>query len=413
MATVSRSMCLIAAALGAGLAVPAHADNGIRLGGSDGRLHPFLELDGRYDSNVAYSEQGKQIADIVRHVRPGLQLTIPGELTSVEFSGALDWVQYSGIEKRTTDLSRLYADAQLKLTANRGGAIGLELTDAFRRNNTTTGLSLGSAAIANWNDLTLAVPMRPGSGALLVTAGGEWILETFDPYLKGVYCDPAVFAACDPSVLSKLGYNELHANGEISWSFLPRTAAVLGLTFFDRIPSDRAYSIDFSGIKADAGITGLVTPHISTTLRGGYADTFKPAGATFGTWLATVEGEWLPTETAGVRIGYRHDLGTDPGRTLSAYTSHRLYADARILLAGRFTLRAFGQWDRQEYRSTSGADAQLFRAEPSAEAEVTRWLRLALGYTFTKRESTLPGLPDLPGFNYTKNETFLRATARY
>jgi hypothetical protein len=59
---------LIASAASAAAASPG---NGIRLGGSEGRLHPFLDVELRYDSNVSYTPANEAVADLILHARPG------------------------------------------------------------------------------------------------------------------------------------------------------------------------------------------------------------------------------------------------------------------------------------------------------------------------------------------------------
>src|SRR5512137_3152465 len=104
-------------------AVPAQASlgNGIRVGGNDGRLHPFLDMELRYDSNTAffYTPALANGGDLILHVRPGLSLNVPGETVVLDFKGALDWAQYFGVNDASTkDLSNLYANADLSLGFN-------------------------------------------------------------------------------------------------------------------------------------------------------------------------------------------------------------------------------------------------------------------------------------------------------
>lgn len=402
----------LAAVLAVGLASPAAASagNGIRLGGSEGRLHPFLELESRSDSNVLYWAPGQSVSDVILHVRPGLTLAIPGDLTAVDLRAALDWAQYLGLEGKTSDLSRLYGDASIGVGVNRRGQLGLELGDSFVRNSNTSVLSLGSAVIANDNTFRAAVPWRPGGGALILTLGGEWQLETYEPYLKGSLCDPTN-GLCDSVALSKLGWNELRGTGELKWKFLPRTAVVLDGGYFSRLPNDKALSVAISGYRTTAGFAGLVTTRLAGTLKAGYGQTF--GDLTLRTWLANAEVEWLVSETAGVRVGYAHDFGTDPGRVFTLFQTNRGYAGGHVLVGGRFTGRLDASLERRAYESVA-AHATLFRVEPSIEAEITRAFRAVLGYAYTDRTSTAPvGTPGLPGFDFSKNEVWLRGVVSY
>lgn len=401
----------LAVIAGLSLATPAAAGpgNGIRLGGSAGRLHPTLELEARYDSNVFYADPDRSVGDLVLHVRPGFTLRVPGDSTALELRAALDWAEYLGVEGDTGELSKLFGEASLGVGLNRRGAVGLELTDDFRRSTSTEALALGSAVIANSNALAVAIPFRPGGGALVFTVGGDWLLETFEPYLDGTLCDPAVGgAACDSELLADLGYNQLGGRAELRWKFLPRTAAVLEGRYFARLPNEPDLAAENSGFRVATGLAGLLTARIAGTLKGGYTRTF--GDLTLASWFANAELEYLASETTSARLGYLHDVGLDP--VAGTFASHRVYGDAKVLLASRFTARLAGQLEDRSYEADEvdvGFGTTLVRVEPSIGAEITRWLTATVAYAYTDRTSDLPaGAPQLPAFDYSKHEAWLR-----
>jgi hypothetical protein len=395
------------AVLALALAGPAagSAGNGVRLGGSEGRLHPFLEVEDRYDSNVYYTDQKQPVGDMVLHIRPGFDLAVPGDLAAAELGGSIDWAQYMGLDARETrsQLSKMYGQASLGLGLNRRGMLGLELDDEFRRAPGSTAFVLSNAVISNYNALRVRAPYRPGGGALVFTASGSWALETFESYFAEPIC-----ALCSGSVKA-LAYNEFRAGGDVKWRFLPRTAATFQGGWFSRVPNDSAVS-SVSGLDGSAGFTGLVTPHVSSTLRAGYTSTLGVTAGNVSTWLATVEGEWMATDSASVKLGWTHGLGIDPGPVL--FTAHRVYGAGRILLAGRYAARAEASFETRAY-SPGSASASLVRIEPGLEAGITRWMSASLGYAFSRRTSSSFAVAGLPGFDFTKSETWLRLAVRY
>ena len=398
----------VAFALALAFATPAagSAGNGIRLGGSEGRLHPFLEVEDRYDSNVYFSTEQKQVGSMVLHVRPGFDLTVPGEFAAAELGGSVDWARYLG-GSELSKLSKLYGQASLGLAVNRRGMVGLELEDEFRRAQSTTTLILSDAVISNSNALRARVPLRPGGGALVFTANGGWVLETFENY----FSDTALVDA------SKLGYNEFRAGGELKWRFLPRTSAVFQGGWYSRVPND-AGAADVSGVEAQAGVTGLVTPHLGATVKGGYTSTLGAVAGDVSSWMAALELEWLATDSAAVKFGWAHGLGIDPGSAL--FTSDRLYAGGRILLAGRFALRADAHFEKRDYRRTGAplttpgaASADVLRVEPALDAGIARWMTASAGYAYSRRTTAFPGSAAFPGYDYTKSEAWIRIALRY
>ncbi len=399
-AIAGAAAALLAAAPGAA------AENGIKIG--DGRLHPYLALEGRYDSNVLFGTGQAPIGDLVLHVKPGFDLQIPGNQLSVSFGANLDWNKYLGLKSSATqDLSHLFGEATLELAANRTGTVGLELDDSFRRSDQSRSFSIAQAVVANYNDLRLSVPFRPGGGALALTVGGQWLLETFESFISapGTSCDPAVNASCDPQNLSKLGYSQVSGRGEVRWKFLPRTALAVEASYFVRIPTDTPISTEVKGLKTLAGLAGLITPHLAATVKAGYGDTFGSAGIAYRTWLANVELEYVTLGTAGGRVGYVHEYSADPVAAYSVYGIHRFYLEGRMLLGGRLTAGARGEYDIVEYPSSAGLQVATFT--PRLEVEVTRWLYAAAGYGLTWRSSSGASGAAAPVPGSTKHEVWL------
>ncbi len=394
--------------LGFAAVAQASPGNGIRIGGSSGRLHPYLELETRYDSNIAFSDQGKSTSGFILHIRPGLTFDSPGDQVAVNLDANLDWAQYLG---QNSDLSRLYGQSQLGVGVNRRGTLGLELTDSFRRSSSTRVLNFGGAVVENSNQLKLAVPWRPGGGAFTTTVSGGWDLESFEAFQSGALCAEPI-PQCNQSQLAKLGYSDLSGGLELRWRFLPRTAAVLQGEYWKRLPQDSTLGAKPTGWRVWAGAAGLVTAHLAGTLKGGWG-AVNDAPGSISSWLANAEAEWIPVETASLKAGYVRDVGADPGID-SGYTSHRGYLDARALLASQYTAQLSGSYEHRDYPKSGGFKADLFVVEPSVDVELARWLRVGAGVAYTKRTSKLPaGSPNLPGFKFDKTEAFVRLRGTY
>jgi hypothetical protein len=391
---------------GAAAVAEATAGNGLRLGGSDGRLHPFLDLEARYDSNVSYSAENAAIADVILHLRPGLELEVAGDLAAVEFSGALDFAENLGVEDAgTKDLSRMYADAGFAAMFNRRGAVSLRLDDDFRRQVSTTSIAAAAVAVvANTNVLSVAVPWKPGGGALLVTATGQWLVETYEEYKD----DPG-FDVAD------LGYSQFRGGGEVQWRFLPRTSALLSAGYFTRVPNVSTLGQEASGADVLAGLTGLLTQRISATAKVGYGATSTTTRAgqdgagpvetrDSSSVLADVSLEWLPFEALSLRTGYARASGIDP--TEAAFVSNGVSAGLRLKLAERFAFRSALRLERLTFDARPG-DVTYLRVDPTVEGAVGRWLTVGLGYVYSAR-STSGDAPD-----YSKSEAFLSLGLTY
>lgn len=398
----------LAAAVAVSLAFAAQAapGNGIRLGGSDAHLHPFLDLEGRYDSNVAYTPSNQAVGDVILHVRPGLEVKAPGELAAFEFNGALDWAQYLGAEKDTSNLSKLYANAALAAAFNRSGAVSPRVDNTFARQVSTTSLAASSTAvISNQNTLALSVPWKPGGGALVLAANGQWMVETYEKY-----------GSVAGSGLSDLGYNQFRGGGELQWRFLPRTSGLLQGGYYARQPNASRGAGDATGYDVMAGVTGLMTQRISATAKAGFgATTAKDApgilGGTTSSFLADVGAEWAPLDTLSFRVGYTRTLGQDP--VVSAYTADGVSGGFKVKLAERFLFRAGARWDHLAFQSSSvnGATTDFLRVDPAVEGQFGRWLNLAVGYVYSSRTTDLANVSGSQ--SYAKNEAFLKVGLTY
>jgi hypothetical protein len=391
----------------------AAAGNGIRLGGSEGRLHPFLELEGRYDSNVYTAATGAEIADFIIHTRPGFKLEVPGEMTAFDLSASLDWAKYMGATAAdgydTSNLDKVYASADLGLSLNRKGTTGLEVSDTFRRSDQPQALSIGRAIITNYNRLDLQVPIRPGGGALTVNLNGQWSVESYEEPITEACAVPNPPSGCD---VSGLGYNDLGGGAGLTWKFLPRTSALFDVSYSKRIPNDvtKSQTGEPSLLRIPAGLTGLITPHFAATVKVGYGTTGGDTGSydSLGTFLATLEGEWMPTETASVKLGYVRDLAVDP---VAIYTTDTVALTARQLVAGRVALGLTGSWQQLGYSLPGSATSSIVTVKPSVGVDITRWLKAEVAYAYASR-SYASGAPTLGG-DYTKNEAWLKAVATY
>jgi hypothetical protein len=417
---------IAAGALALFLAAPANAGvgDGIRLGGGEGVLHPFIEITSEYDTNVYATDTGSQ-GDLSFHFRPGVKLDVPGEMVAVDARAAIERVQYLGMGDNTADISGWWGDAGLHLSVNPKGRVAFELREAFRRSNQVQALSLATPALANYNMLSATVPFMPGGGALIFALGGDWAIESYEPLAGKGFCATTGSLASDPScdseLLRKMGYSDLQGRGSAIWKFLPRTQATFDVGFSQRLPNETdttapAYSPKVSTLRVLAGLSGLVTTQFGATIRAGYGSTMADGSAyDTGAWLATVEAEWMPVAEASVKASYSHNLGTEPGKAYAVYTMNRVSLDARYKVARRYTAGLSVRDDMVAYQVTGNdTTANVLSIEPSIQAEVAKWLHADLGYTFTKRTSDYGGPGVKPEtFDYARSVVYLRASVIY
>ena len=90
---------LTALMLGVLVSTPAFAQvakaPGFKVG--EGHFHPFLEIDGRFDSLVGRFTPGIDSPEIVLHFRGGAKFDLDTPSTFVNFSGAAEYLWYTGL----------------------------------------------------------------------------------------------------------------------------------------------------------------------------------------------------------------------------------------------------------------------------------------------------------------------------
>ena len=404
---------VVAAALAAvAPAARAAGDLGFKIGEA-GRLHLRLELDGQYDSNALYSQGGTPVSAWLVDVIPGFELQVAGRNASLSLTGNLDVKQY--LTEAAKDLSAVFGNASLGASVNRDGTVGVELTDAYSRSDQTPSLSLDQAVISNHNDLKLAVPIRPGGGALDLSVAGQWVRESFEQYVYPIACSPSAGPTCTTDV-GAYGYNQYGGAVEARWRFLPRTALVLNGDYFQRDPDDDSVSLPVHGWRVYGGLAGLVTARLAVTLKGGYGAASSSETATWpavdhSTWLANVEAQYVIQGPVGAKLGYLHDVRADPGTTYSIYVLGRLYAEGKVLLAGKLTIRGTLSWDALDY-VISGVKSDILSFIPAVDYELMRWMYVGATYNLTWRTSGGLAAP-VPAFDYTRQLIGLRVVFAY
>jgi hypothetical protein len=391
-------------------------NNGIRFG--PGRLHPYIDLEFRYDSAALYMPAGgvagapqELKGELLLHTRPGFRLDVPGTDITFGLNGFYDYVWYTGIiTSGSSNASRSEAGADMHAEFYREGAVEFDVGDIFGRSDRPLDIGLGIATISLHNQLRLALPIHPGGHALEVKPHGEYAVEFFSQYsgvppgLGPCTGGPEVCAP-DPSIYD---YQNYSGGLDARWKFLPQTAVLFessyeGRKYFHPAPG---FIPPGSLLKLRTGLAGLLTTKIAIILKVGWAQGFSGAASTF---IGQGEATWNINETSTLAVGILRDVGTAVGA--ASYTDLRPYVNARTFLSGRLGLHANFSYDLVSFTQGRGGKDQLFSVDLGPEYEVTRWFILAAGYVLSTRSSDVLST-SLP-LNYTRNEAYLRFTFTY
>jgi hypothetical protein len=398
----------------------AHAGpNGLKVG--EGRLHPFVDLEPRLDTAAGFfpvSGNGPPAtspsAEVVMHLRPGVKFELPSNALAIDFTGAVEYLYYTGVLTPGSYVaSRLEGAAGLTATANRQGAVEFQLGDDFSYSDKTRNLSLGIGALSLFNEARAQLNIRPGGGALEISPRGAFGLEQFRPLslVRATGC-PAGSLTCDPNAISQMNYTNFRGGLDARWKFLPKTAIVIESNF-----DARSYANGTANallLRAVGGLQGLVTTKVAVVGKVGWGYDFATpvvAGATANTFIGHVELSYLMTEASNFKVGYYRTL--EPTPVYQVARDDRIYADARLLLSGRLTLRAYGALDLIGFLGGQDRFDTAVTLDPGAEYQIFPWLYAAAGYTLTTRSSGGTQASGASTDNYTRHEAHVRITAAY
>lgn len=385
--------------------------NGLAVGGR-ARLHASFETEERYDSLAALGGIGNSNtvaldpADLITHLRPGLRLDAPGSEATFTGAARLDYEFFAGLAAETRSLSFLGAFADADLALGRGGPVGFSLGDHFSRTDRTSNPALGVGSITDANALDGKLSLRPGGGALTLSLGYLFAIESYELHDAGNVACPAGDLSCDGSKFSGFGSRTQRAAADVRWRFLPKTALVLEGAWAHRTYASGALNINTSPLTTSLSLVGLVTEKVRVVLKGGYENTFAAGGENFSGFVGQAEVGWEPRETTRFSAGVLR-TAEPVSDAYGWYDDWRGYVASSLLFAGRVLVTAGATADRLGFANRGRVDLQL-GGNALAEYELNRMLRLGLGTVLTLRDSSEGG-----PFTYQRAEVFARVTVAY
>lgn len=355
--------------------------NGLLIG--ETRLHLGIGLEGGYDTNVRYQPDKYATPDAQLNIKPVLELKTPEKAISFELGTKLNIIKYFGIEdEQTSEHSTLNADANASLIFNPKGQVRFILSDIFSRNNDPR-----SDAIGNFNRTSNAA----GAGLEYIPSGGAFELKMayrfyFDLYDKDTGLEYMDAMSHQPEL-------------KIKWRFFPKTAFVIDSSMDIRTyPNKKVVgntvlqNRDQMGIRAMAGLIGLMTPRLSTTMKVGYGDTLADEGENYRSIIGNFELTYDFNIQSRASLGYSRDF--QPASLYGYYGVDKLYAKLSYLFAGRLQLNLDGAFSYELFGKPLVNDANLkgntdlvFELNGSLEFMINRMLTCGISERFLARNS--------------------------
>ncbi len=355
--------------------------------------------------------------DLVVTPQVGLLFLLSTPSTSVNFTGSASYVWYTGvINDGTKDISHIEASVGFNAAFNKIGAIEVDIGDNFARSDHSTNTTAGIGLLSLYNSASLAIPIHPGGGAIEISPKVRWDVEFFSQLLPGVLTGCAMDISCNPNLVNEMNYSDISFGVGAKWKFLPKTAAVLDASFDYRTyfndqstvapatgMADTSTNLEGLILRVQGGLTGLITPHISTTLLIGGAGDFGASSAK--TVIGQAEVAYLGSSFT-IRGGYLRALNPIPIFGTSA--DNRVYLEGRTLIYGRLSASLLGSFDYVTYSLSQRGDL-LFSLQPSLGYQVTSFFSIGASCILSERASN----SSFQGINYFRYQPMLTLTLSY
>jgi len=360
-------------------------------------VHPGVSIEGRYDSNVLQNETDVRDAPYMRLIGHfDLATRSPQRMTygdgrqapqkvAFRLQSAFGYREYLSNDEVITDQRGLEIEAGLELRLTPSRWFSFEIQDSYLRVVTPrnsaivsstaggTPVSLSSGTLTrDSNRLDLRAVITPGGGRLSLTAAyALWIDAYEDEAFK----------------LNNRVYNEVSLQGK--YRLLPKTALLIEAIqrFYSYLETQPELfgNVDSTPLRLYAGLTGLITPRLSTVLKLGYGNAFYESGTSFNSVLAKVELAYRLLPMARLRVGYERLFEDSPYGNYLA--DHNVYAGYDHVVGRRVVLHADADFKRREYQGFERftprpptTDANLLTVALGLDYQLQDWAYIGVGY---------------------------------
>jgi hypothetical protein len=161
------------------------------------------------------------------------------------------------------------------------------------------------------------------------------------------------------------------------WRFLPKNFLTLDVSYTSNNYNDfqedpeavnpELSSRDSTPLRAQLGLSGLITPRFSLFMKGGYANTYNKNGNSFEGFIGLFQASYKFIPVVDVSIGYQRD-GQDSGFS-NFYTLDRFFAKSTFQLSSRLQLSGNVSYDTYTYDASNAVD-NAGRVDPVLRSQI-------------------------------------------
>jgi len=281
---------------------------GLGIGG-EAKLHPYLDLDLMYNSNVN-NLPSNETGDLVLAVHPGIFLLVPSQWINLDLGGKVGYSRYFGIQKEEFKRNVVEGEASLKVVINPQGAFQVEVLDNFNRTEEPRDYVEAKMAGRFSNLAKALLVAEPGGKALRLSAGYGFSFDYYD----------------DDTGLASGDQQAHNFYFDTRWRFLPKNSLLL---HFDmqllEYPNSGAnfQNTNSKPLRASIGLAGLLTRTLSFRLFVGYGDSLMDSGDSFRSAIAQLALAQSFDFGLTISGGYKRDF--QPAMVFRYYNEDRVF----------------------------------------------------------------------------------------
>ena len=362
-----------------GLVLPPVSDEasrGFRFG--EFILIPEIATRGGYTYNLFRQDPREGRSDAGQLVvRPGFRLDNPNPSNfQLTWDGNVGLNFFFSSDENAKRLARVSAGTTLRAEILPKSVFGMFIQDTYLRELMPRNYSSPTNFDRNFNHAEAGFTVRPGGGALQISASYAFNLDMFDQFPEG-----DVF------------YHQVRLL--TTWDFFPKT------TFL--IDADWRYTswknqleglrVDSMPLRVVAGVKGYVTKKVALTVKAGYGQGFYKTGTDVKTFVGEASVGFKFTPYTLLEVGYDRDF-TDAFYARwyladSAYLKfgQQLWERLNLELGARYSYVQYAGFDGKTLDpTTTTAPSETDRRDHALVANATiscsiaRWVAVRLGY---------------------------------
>ena len=291
---------------------------------------------------------------------------------------------------------------------NKEGNVQLRLSQAFVRTADPGNQTVTERLLHVTGQLGIAVDVKPGGGALMLTLGVGGFYDYYDRHQSTV-------------LDGILDNGRATPEARLSWKFLPKTAIFIEgnaqLAWFNQVsygPGVR--NIDSGNLMTFAGLAGNITRKIVLLAKAGYGNTFVFSGPyNLQTFVGQIEFTYNMSDTSRLQLGVSRTI--QPTSYFRYFTMNNAFlrwdqqfsATTLLSISPQFNLFDFGP-ELIASNNAARRDYQVY-VDFTLSQKLAEWLTLSLVDRFDFRISNY--VSAISNVGYTYNDVLLRIDIRY